>query len=27
LEILKYMAEEELSLGWHPNCSSCNHIM
>jgi ankyrin repeat protein len=27
LEILKYMAEEELSLGWHPNCISCNHIM
>ncbi|XP_046631368.1 uncharacterized protein LOC124311080 [Daphnia pulicaria] len=27
LEILKYMAEEELSLGWHPNCSSCNHII
>jgi ankyrin repeat protein len=27
LEILKYMAEEDLTLGWHSHCKSCEDIL
>jgi ankyrin repeat protein len=27
LEILKYMAKEDLTLGWHKNCTSCENIL
>jgi hypothetical protein len=27
LEILKYMAKEDLTLGWHLDCKSCEDIL